>query len=334
MFKIRIVFNRYNIDALCATSMVVNAFRMDFRKHLIETIPYSPTDYNPPTHSQGSDYTFMIGTNAEMHENLQEFTRTANFIFINSGENTDGEEIFKLTQGSTLVFMPHFFNGKRLDESIEVAYSKNLSKLTRLALKSIITYKDEECNISTPLVNNLNDGGELLEVIDAVESYCQFQNVGAKAIAIVDKNYDNIIQSAFSGAAIKYYGLESIKDLLLEDPKNSGNYLFKENLSRIIKARYFIQAGMANQLYRDQKNSMMVQTIQIVEEYLYDIIRLASYPYDTVVTYQDTKHHRQWWICCKDKIKLDKLLSLIPHQKMLLDGNIVHLISDIPKLSQ
>lgn len=345
MNKVRIVFSRYNLDAITAASLVVNSFKNDERDHSIECIPYSPTDYSSPTDTQRSDYTFLIGTNMSMGEILQESAVSANFLFINSGENISGAEVYSKAYTSALIFTPNFIHGK--EQIGDEVYTKNLSKLTRIALNCIYTIRgdnDKEYSLFKNIITDADSNVDIVlankitEVIDAVEQYCNFENVDAKVIAIVNKNYDNLVLSAFGGTKVEYFGFQSVSDSLVvetkKDLKQPVQYTFKDHLPRIQKARYFIQTGMTGQLYTDRKKSMVIQTIQIVEEFLYDIIRLASYPYDTVIAYQDTKHNRQWWIYSSDSEKMDSLLKMIPHRISYKDGKLIHLISDLPKLSQ
>lgn len=334
MTKIRIVFNRYSIDAMCATSMIVTAYKNSNNQVDIETIPYSHVSYNSPTDTQKYQKTFMIGVTPDMQDILKEIENTDKFFFINSGENIKGIDVYQKSKGSAIVVMPDFMNGKQISD-IDESYSTNLSKLTRVLLGSI--YDDVivgETSISCTYLCYLNgEASELDDVIKAVESFTNLKQISTQDIAIVHKNYDPLIQSAFSATAMVYSGFNSIGDQLITTSKEN-HYIFKENTTRILKARNFIHNGMTGQLFGDRKSSMLVQTIQIVEEYLYDVIRLASYSHDAVVTYQDTKHNRQWWVYCTDKTKAEKIINSIPFLKATKDGVLTHLISEIPRMTK
>ena len=310
--KIRIVFNDYNVDAFLATSMIINAITDSNNGEMvysIETVPHSLMNYVAP--NKQTDFTFCIGVNMEMHDILTEAEKATNFFYIAYDKYVQNEDIvnkLKLKEGALIFTSDHMW-GEELEEA-EKRYSKNLCKLTQQLLTKYFAIPSQEQTTDT-----------LKDLINAVEKYCNFYDITAKELALVHQNIDIITDSAFNGK----YGF--YKPLV-------ENIEIKHNTTRTTKARAIISKGMAKHTYGNQKVSMMVPTLNCSEDYLYDLIRLISYPFETMLLYQDIKHLRQWWIYSSDPAKASKLAEIIPYQSKHQDGKIIYLVTETPRLQE
>lgn len=311
--KIRIVFNDYNVDAFVATSMIVNAIidssSGEDLEYCVETVPHSLTNYTSP--NKESDFTFCIGVNMDMHDILVEAEKATNFFFIGYDRFISGEDItnkLKYKEGAS-IFTSDFMWGEILEEP-EKRYAKNLCKLTQQLLTRYFTTPSQS---EVPQLTK--------DLINAVEKYCNFYDISAKELALVHRNIDIIVDSAFNGRYATYKPVFENIDT-------------KQNSPRTTKARAIISKGMASHTYGTQKSSMIAPTLNCSEDFLYDLIRLMSYPFDTMVLYQDIKHQRQWWIYSNDQAKAARLAEMIPYHSKHQDGKIVYLVSETPKLQE
>lgn len=332
MSKIRIVFNRSNLDAVCAAAMIITAFRQNQVGCLIDSVPYSVSSYSGPLESTTSfDKTFLIGTFLNSQEILNELGFCKKLFVISHIKPTDKyqpfnpEEIYSLSDNKIHIFSTSFIFGKQLLE-VEESYSSCLSKLTKTALASI----SEE--LVDSLEKSLTNTSDLTEIMSAVESFIGIKDVSAESILLVHENYDALVESAYTAKAMVFKGPDTIADKIQQDPLNKRKNTIKGINSRIFKARNFIQSSMATQHYKCSKSSIIAQTIQTTEEYLYDVVRQASYPYQIVVVYHDHKNHRHWWIYSGNDAKAQTLVDMIPHVACFNDGEFIHLVSDIPKI--
>lgn len=324
MSNVRIVFNRANIDAVCSAAMIITTLRQ-MPGTTIECVPYSATSYNGPNSSNYYTSTYLIGVFLNINEIMNEKSFCNNLYFITNSKPTDQyrtvdvEELHKHSDGSVEIYSSSFIHGVSIS-SLEDSYSSCMSKLTRICLtdKNFIPVGEDE------IFSNM------FEVASAMEAFVGIKNVSAEQILIVHENYDTMVESAYTGKAMEFKGQSFISDKVQEI--NGRKNTIKGTNQRIFKSRNFIQSSMTTQHYKNAKSSIMAQTIQISEEYLYDVIRLASYPYQIVVAYQDHKNSRHWWIYSSTDGKARNLVSMIPHSQCFTDGEFIHLISDIPKI--
>lgn len=325
--KQRIVFNRTNPESLLATVLLVNALKQ--LQYNVETIPYGLTGYQQPIQSYKADKTFIIGAQLSRNELHNEAFFCDELIIVDHNMVDDPYSIGVLELKEQLgnkvkIFTSDFYNDEVVSH-VEDVLSRSLLKLTRVALSQI---KMKDITLSELMDPNSDNAEDIKAIYDSFEAFCNVKDVSAADILIVHENIDQIYQSAHTGTAIKLKGYKSISDKIASF---NGKPILKENTSRIFKARNFIQNAMTGQLYGDQKSSMLVQTIQVSEEYLYDIVRLASYPNEVVALYQDFKHYRYWWIYSSDNKNAHILANLIPHVRRVTDGVFIQLISHLPK---
>lgn len=328
MSKIRIVFNRSNLDAVCSAAMIINALRNTIEIQALDTVPYSYTSYSAPSISSQYFMTFVIGAFLSNNELLEEKKSCKNLYVISQYNPTnvhqwfDPAELLKLSEDID-IYSGSFIFGQKI-ENVEESYSSCLSKLTRTCLAQL------GVGYMTGLEPTKEASEKMLSIINAVESFVSIKDVSAEQILLVHENYDDLLESAYIGKFMEFKGPEFVKDKLNHEPGRKTT--IKGNNPRIFKARNFIQSSMTMQHYRNAKMSMMAQTIQTNEEYLYDVVRLATYPYQLVVVYHDHKHYRHWWIYSSEDSNAEKLVNMIPHIACFTDGQFIHLVSDIPKL--
>jgi len=318
MKNVRIVFNRTNIDSMCATSMLVNFFKLN--NYNVETVPYCTTTYCGAHTSNQYQYTFIIGHFLDSQEILSEADQTNDKIFIISPEFlTEQSLALSCDKSIILHYAPNAVNNT-LIHTQEDCFSSCVSKLTKNLILNIPTFS----TFDKPIFEN--------DLINAIENYIGVKNVQAQDILLVHENYDRIVYSAHTATVVCFDGYDKISNNLKENPLDSNKKDIKTNNERIFKCRLHIRNSMSKQLYGDTKQSFLVQTIQIIEDYLYDVARLATYTYDTVVLYQDIKNNRHWWIYSVDQEKANVLASKIPQIKRIKDGVFIHLISTLPKV--
>lgn len=332
MKNIRIVFNRSSLDAVCAAAMIITAYKQKEQECHVETVPYSISSYSSPLESSLSfDKTFLIGTFLNPNQILNETLYCKDLVIVSHLKPTDKyqpfepEHLYSLSDGKIQIFSTAFIYGKPL-ASLEESYSSCLSKLTKIALSSI------SIGLSEALEQSLTKLEDLGDVLTAVESFIGIKDVSAENILLVHENYDALVESAYTAKPMVFKGKNSIADKIQQDPLNNRKNSIKGINSRIFKSRNYIQSSMVAQHYKNAKGSMLVQTIQTSEEYLYDVVRQASYPYQIVIVYQDHKHYRHWWIYSGNDSKTQQLPDMIPHVACFNDGEFIHLVSEIPKI--
>jgi hypothetical protein len=330
MEKVRIVFNRSNIDAICAAVLLINNCKQ--KGISVETVPYSMSSYSKPSASSSSNKTYVLGCFMEPHELIEELNCTDNgFVFLFTTETIDSEHPYrKIMQESAnrfCVYSPNFWCNNEIVE-LDQCFSPCLSKLVKFELNP-----NKYGDLPTPTLMVTEEEKEFQTVLNGVEAFTNIKDVSASDILIVHENYDNLIHSAYTGTPMEFVTLKDVQHKLTKDPVNPDKFIIKSNNPRIFKARSFIQNSMTTQLFGNQKSSALAQTIQITEEYLYDIVRLATYPYDVVVTYQDHKHFRHWWIYSATDQNAKNIAELIPYLRKVNDGKLIHLVSNIPKMT-
>jgi hypothetical protein len=75
---------------------------------------------------------------------------------------------------------------------------------------------------------------------------------------------------------------------------------------------------------------MILPTASVAEEHVFDVIRLMSYPYPTVVTFEDVKYWRIWRVYSKDAQQVKDAVSLIDHTMKWTENKVTYLMSNLP----
>lgn len=103
-----------------------------------------------------------------------------------------------------------------------------------------------------------------------------------------------------------------------------------KDVRRIQISRNIILRNISNNRYGDNPNTMLIPTVCVNEEYANDVMRLMSYPYSNVITYEDIKDYRIWRIYSKEQRLLDAISNMIPHRESWYQCKLRYLMSQTP----
>jgi hypothetical protein len=315
--NVRIIFNSYNIESMLATCVVINRLKKTTLDVQIETIGHTA---GMAMKNKEVDITFCIGTTMSNMELVEEISLTNSFFLIVS---KNGSNYLELLGDKGQVFSSDYMWGEAIEEH-DKQFSPSLSKLTYQVLRRYFTIADEvqeevEDNPNCAQYFKSHPKSPELRMMNAVEKFCWMQNPSIVDIYNVHNHLDKIHEGAFNGTGCEYNMLERDSDLTSNTP-------------RITVVRNIIKKALAGHVYGKQNNSYVVQTINCSEEYLYDIVRLVSYAYESVIVYNDFKHYRQWWVYAKNPELMEKIANTIPFHEKHYDGKMIYLISDMPRL--
>ena len=323
MHKVRIVFNSFNLDAIAATTQIVNCFHFANLnenslnpKYVIETVPHSPVYYTPPNSEY--DFIFHIGVLMNKLEIKEEANKTNNYFYIGYGQfdnrinhsDFHGAELQEYIGDNAHVITSSFMFDEIVPDSIDNHFG-NLTLLSSILMKK---YFNEIESISKD---------DVLYSTIAKYSWGQdpyiWKTFTDQQLGLVHANIEHITKAAFSNTVLNSYTPFHIKE-------NE-----KQNSVRTIKTRSIINKGLAEHIYGNQKISIRVQSLNCSEEYVQDLARLISRSTDNAVFYQDNKHSRQWWVCGNDK---DKISEIIPYYRKHYDRGFIYLVSDMPRMTE
>lgn len=103
-----------------------------------------------------------------------------------------------------------------------------------------------------------------------------------------------------------------------------------KDVRRIQISRNIILRNITNKMYGDSPNTMRIPTVCVNEEYANDVMRLMSYPYSNVITYEDIRDNRIWRIYSKEQRLLDAISNMIPHNDSWYQCKLKYLLSRVP----
>lgn len=321
--KIRIIYNSCNVDSCLAVNMFIKASKERSEHVYIETVPF--TKSNPQLPSQeDSLMTLIVGAQMDPHLILQEKEKSKSVVFFNYIHNDYTEEQLKtLFSAGVDIYTPNYVCGEWYTE-VETMLDNSLCKLMCVYMaktKGHDIYKDAE--------NNFDE----IALIQTVMNYINFDKaLNEQELIYLYANYDNIVYCAANKKVfniIPALADNSYKLLSANDDEEPTKQKLQD-CPRVQTARVLIGRNLSNNLYGTRQKNMVLPTACVAEEHAIDVIRLVSYPYQTVVTYEDTMFCRIWRVYSKDQANVREVIELIEHNHMWTENKVTYLMSAIP----
>lgn len=321
--KNRIVFNSCNVDSCLAVNMLTKFLKEKYPSNHFEMVPFTKfeTHHLPTTKSH---YTFIVGAQLDSHTILAEKEQSSIIVFFNYGNHDYSDEQLSLLYNASIeIYTPAFHSGEHHTE-VETILDNSLCKLVSLYLKHQFyhdIYADPENNF------------EEIALIQAVMNYVNFaKTLTEQELIYLYSNYEQIIYCAVNARIFKLQNKLSDNNfkLLSQGDVETVEVLKLHDFSRVQTARSIIQRNLSNTLHGTQARSIILPTASVAEEHVFDVIRLMSYPYPTVVTFEDVKYWRIWRIYSKDTQQVKDAVSLIDHTMKWTENKVTYLMSNLP----
>lgn len=322
--KVRILYNACNIDSCLAVNMLVSVMKEKTQGYYFETVPFTKFDnYQAP--SQESQFTFIVGVPMPAHDVLVEKDKSNTTVYFNYNTNTkDLSHMLNLYDLGVKIFTPNY-NGGHIHNDVESILDNSLCKLMNLYLKVNFDkdiYGDEAANFET------------IKLIQAAMNYVNFdKNLTEDDLIYLYSNYDEIIHCAANIRLFKptpympdgdFKILGNINESFDQEETKKVRL---QDCPRIQTARNIIHRNLSDHRHGTKSKGVVLPTACVSEEHAMDVMRLMSYPYTTVVTFEDVKYWRIWRIYSKTPEQIDLLADLIPHESSWMENKVGYLMS-------
>lgn len=325
--KVRILYNSCNVDSCLAVNMLIKVMKAQKANHYFETVPFTKFD-NHQISIQDSAYTFIVGAQVDIHVILEEKEKSNKVVFFNYiNHDYTPEQLVAAFSAGVDIFIPNYVCGEFYTE-VETILDNSLCKLMSVFLNKEFNhdiYADAESNF------------EEIALIQAVMHYINFDKaLTEQELVYLYSNYDQILYCAANTKPFKLLPILSDTDFKplseaqeVEDEWYTGKPKLQD-CSRIQTARAIIHRNLSHTLHGVQNNSRLIPTACVAEEHALDALRMMSYPYPLVVTYEDVKYWRIWRLYSKDQIMVLDAMSVIEHKLRWTENKVTYLMSTIP----
>ena len=122
-----------------------------------------------------------------------------------------------------------------------------------------------------------------------------------------------------------------------EELEVNSDYKFdaKHFMTPVSVARNIIHRNMIQANYSNAQKYVIIPTVCVGEESAIEVMRQLSYPYKTVITYEDVRNQRIWRIYAQEAPKImDFLRSVIKPTEEWCECKIFYMVTDVPTINK
>jgi hypothetical protein len=319
--QVKIIFNRTNIDSCYASMMLRKALRItaDKTKQLLNLQMVNFSKIDQVSITPDAEIIYIVGASIDTHK-LIELSNTSKLIFFGYKDSLETARVIHGLKDSK-AYTPNFLDGE-VALTVEDTLDNSMVKIMNYFIKETIGY-----DIYSDAVNNDVE----IKLVDAITNYINFSTrLTEEELILLFANYEAI-----------YYDVKTTKSFTPISPNSDKGYkvlnsdaepepLMKlHDMGRFQIARNLIGRNVASTVYGTQSKSIMIPTACVSEEHALDVMRMMSYPYNLVVTYEDVKHMRVWRIYSKDPAMVQKACEYISHHERWQDNKVTYLLAPL-----